>query len=308
MPMEHGERKLRVGVVGAGTWAQEIHVPVLSAHPGVSLVGIWNLHPERARTLAETYATTVFDSYDALLDEVDVVSFVVPPDVQPRLAQKAARSGRHVLLEKPIALALADGKALVESIAQAKVASIVFFTRRFEADVAKVLAAIAEAGNWNSANARFFSGAMRPGTPYTNCVWRQRHGALWDVGPHAISVLLPVLGDVIAVAATREEPEIIRLRLNHVNGGQSDVALCFHAEPAAQGESYIFRSNNNTARVDVAPALRRAAFHNAVEQLLAAVKTGKPSSCDVQFGLRVLRVLVAAEASLRQGGPVPVVA
>ncbi len=297
---------LRVGVAGAGAWAEEIHVPVLSAHPGVSLVGIWNHHPARARTLAEAYATRAFDSYDAMLQAVDVVSFAVPPDAQPRLARKAALSGRHLLLEKPIALTLADGEALVDAIAEANVASIVFFTRRFEAEVAQALAAVAEERMWDSAVARFFSGSMRPGTVYADSVWRQRQGALWDVGPHALSVVMPVLGAVTAVEATREEPKITRLGLTHANGGRSDVALSFHAEPAAQAESYLFRAGGHAARVEVRPALRQAAFRNALEALIAAVTTGAPHGCDVGFGLQVLRVLIAAETSLQRGGPVPV--
>jgi predicted dehydrogenase len=307
-PMVVSSPQLRVGVVGAGAWAGEIHVPVLCAHPGVSLVGIWNHNPQRAKALAEAYSTTAFDSYDAMLEAVDVVSFAVPPDAQPALAQKAALSGRHLLLEKPIAFSLADGEALVDFIAKANVASIVFFTRRFEAEVAKELAAIAEARNWQGATARFFSGAMLPGTPYTNSVWRQRRGALWDIGPHALSVLLPILGNVVAVEAKRQEPKITLLRLTHVNGGQSDVALSFHAEPAAQGESYCFRSGSQTATVDVRPARRRGAFHHAVDALITAAKTGAPHSCDVRFGLRVLQILVAAESSLQRGVAVPVVA
>jgi predicted dehydrogenase len=299
--------RLRVGVVGAGAWAEEVHVPALSAHPEVSVVGIWNHHPLRARRLAEANATAAFDSFDALLRCVDAVSFAVPPGAQPDLAGQAAVAGRHLLLEKPIAFALADGEALVDAIAAAKVASVVFFTRRFEADVANWLAAIAETRDWQSATAQFFTGAMLPGTPYTNSLWRQQRGALWDIGPHAISVLLAVLGDVVAVAATPDEPKITRLRLTHLDGRQSDVALSFHAGRAAQGESYIFRSASRVARLEVAPALRRSAFHHALDALIAAARTGVPHSCDVRFGLRVLRVLVAAEASLRQGVAVPVV-
>jgi len=307
-PMVASSPQVRVGVVGAGAWAEEVHVPTLCAHPGVSLVGIWNHNPPRAKALAEKYSTTAFDSYDAMLEAVDVVSFAVPPDAQPPLAQKAALAERHLVLEKPIAFSLADGEALVGAIAKAKVASVVFFTRRFEAEVAKELAAVAETRNWHGASARFFSGAMLPGTPYTNCAWRQRRGALWDIGPHALSVLLPVMGNVVAVEAMREEPKITLLRLTHDNGGQSDVALSFHAERAAQGESYTFRSDGRSATVAVRPALRRAAFHHAIEALIAAMQTGVPHSCDVRFGMRVLQVLVAAERSLQQGVAVPVVA
>lgn len=299
---------LRVGVAGAGYWAREIHVPVLATHPDVTLVGIWNRTALHAKTLAEAVGTKAFDTYDDMLEAVDAVSFVVAPEAQPDLVMRAVARGRHVLLEKPLALSLPVGEALVASIAEAKVASIVFFTRRFEADVARALTTVAWEQRWHSATARFFSGSMRPGTPFTHCLWRQRLGALWDVGPHALSLLLPVMGDVATVEATREEPRITHLRLVHVDGGQSDVGLSLHAEPADQGEFYEFRDATDMAQLNVAPALRQGAFGHAVDALIVAVKTGVPHECDANFALSVLRVLVAADASLSQGGPMPVVA
>ncbi len=82
-----------------------------------------------------------------------------------------------------------------------------FFTRRFEAEVARELAGVVEAGGWAAVAGGFFSDAMLPGTPYTDCLWRQRRGALWDIGPHALSVLLPAMGDAVQVVATREAPK-----------------------------------------------------------------------------------------------------
>jgi len=299
--------RVRFGMVGTGFWAEDVHLPVLREHAGVDLVGVWGRDAGKAQAVAGRFGAQGFARYEDMLEAVDAVSLAVPPDIQPDLAIRAARARKHLLLEKPLALQPEAARAVAAEVESAGVAAVVFFTRRFEADVANWLAAIAETRDWQSATAQFFTGAMLPGTPYTNSLWRQQRGALWDIGPHAISVLLAVLGDVVAVAATPDEPKITRLRLTHLDGRQSDVALSFHAGRAAQGESYIFRSASRVARLEVAPALRRSAFHHALDALIAAARTGVPHSCDVRFGLRVLRVLVAAEASLRQGVAVPVV-
>ncbi len=58
----------------------------------------------------------------------------------------------------------------------------------------------------------------------------------------------------------------------------------------------------------VRPAVRRGAFHHAIDALIAAMRTGVAHGCDVRFSLRVLRVLVAAESSLQHGVAVPVAA
>jgi hypothetical protein len=297
--------KLRVGLVGTGPWAEEIHLPVLCSHPNASFVGIWDREPSKAKRLAETAGAREFDSYESMLESVDAVSFAVAPNVQPALAKRAASYGRHVLLEKPLALSLSEGESLVAAIAEAGVASVVFFTRRFESKTASALAAIVEERTWVSASARFLSGAMRPGSPYAACKWRQKYGALWDVGPHVVSVLLPVLGDVVTVEASPEEPSITRLRMTHMNGGKSEIVLGVRAEAEQQGESYVFRAGSHVAELDVRldTKVRRGAYAKALEFLVASSKTGLPHACNPNFALAILRILVAAETSLERGAP-----
>lgn len=303
MPVTEPHR-LRVGLVGTGSWAREIHLPVLCSHPNASFVGIWDREASKARWLAESAGSRGFESYESMLESVEAVSFAVAPDAQPALAKKAASCGRHVLLEKPLALSLPEGESLVAAIAEAGVASVVFFTRRFEPKTASVLAAIREERSWVSATARFLSGAMRPGSPYAACQWRQRYGALWDIGPHVVSVLLPVLGDVLTVDAVRDERSTVRLQMIHGNGAQSQIVLGLHAEPEQQGESYVFRADSYVSQLNVRleTKVRREAYARALESLVASSKTGLPHACGPNFALSVLKILVAAETSLERGG------
>ncbi|WP_330555555.1 Gfo/Idh/MocA family protein [Burkholderia multivorans] len=301
---------LRFGIVGGGYWAREIHAPVLVKHRDASLVGIWNRNFERAQEIAAALGVQAFESYEALVDSVDAVSFAIVPDAQPELASIAAQRGRHLLLEKPPALSLTAAQTLINPIVRGRVASVVFVSRRFDPALAQRIAAIAEKGNWDRADARFLSGALLPGTPYTGSGWRNEQGALWDLGPHALSVLLPVLGDVVGVEASREEPREIHVRLVHASGARSQFALGLHAEPSRQGESYVFcGADGAVERLDVQlrGALNRVAFGNAVEALVNAARTGRSHPCDAHYGLRMLRILAAAENSLESGNLVPIV-
>ena len=74
------------------------------------------------------------------------MTFAVPPDVQAEIATRAAARGRHLLLEKPIATSVADALQLERAVADAGVASVVFFTRRFVPDTVAWLARAAEVG------------------------------------------------------------------------------------------------------------------------------------------------------------------
>jgi predicted dehydrogenase len=297
--------KLRVGLVGTGPWAEEIHLPILCSHPNASFAGIWDRKTSKAKRLAEAVGARGFESYESMLESVDAVSFAVAPNAQPGLAKKAASYGRHVLLEKPLALSLPEGESLAAAITEAKVASVVMFTRRFEPKTASALAAVAEERTWLNANARFLSGAMRPGSPYAACEWRHRYGALWDVGPHVLSVLLPVLGDVATTAASTDERNTIQLRMTHINGAESEIAMSLFAEPEQQGESYVFRAGSHVSRLNVRleTKVRREAYAKALESLIASSKTGLPHACNPNFALSIVKILVAAETSLERGAP-----
>jgi predicted dehydrogenase len=299
---------LRFGIVGAGHWAREIHAAVLTDHPYAQLVGVWNRDVARAESMAADHGIKAFKTYDDLLDEVDAVSFAVAPDVQAELATQAAKRGRHLLLEKPLSLSPAAAEQLVYTIKQHKVASVVFLSRCFEPSWVEKFAAISTKDRWMGADAHFLSGALRPGTPYSNSGWRQEHGALWDLGPHVLSVLLPILGGVAAVRCTHEEPMLTRLQLVHASGKHSEMLLGLHAEPERAGEAYVLHGIQGAERLDVElpPAARKSAFSAAVRAVAIAARGGPAHTCNAAFGLKLQRVLAAAEKSLESESFVPI--
>src|ERR1035438_1568102 len=64
--------------------------------------------------------------------DVDAVAFAVPPDVQAKLAVRAATRGCHLLMDKPVAFTSQDAERVVEAVDRAGVRSLVFLTSRFE--------------------------------------------------------------------------------------------------------------------------------------------------------------------------------
>src|SRR5439155_13758261 len=99
---------LRFGLVGTGYWARIAHAPALAATEGIELAAVWGRDPGAAAALAAEHGATSVDDIDALLAAVDGVAFAVPPDVQAPIAAAAARAGKHLMLEKPIAIAEAE--------------------------------------------------------------------------------------------------------------------------------------------------------------------------------------------------------
>src|SRR4051812_42105678 len=117
---------MRFGLVGTGPWATMTHGPGLAAASGVDLVGVWGRSPDSARSLAERLGTAPYDTYEGLLTDVDAVAFAVPPTAQAELALTAARAGKHLLLDKPVALDVGAAHRLRDAAADAGVASVVF--------------------------------------------------------------------------------------------------------------------------------------------------------------------------------------
>ncbi|MEU4568136.1 Gfo/Idh/MocA family oxidoreductase [Micromonospora sp. NPDC023956] len=289
---------LRFGLFGTGHWAAQTHAAALSAHPRAELAGVWGRNPERAAALASRHGVPAYDEVDALIEAVDAIAVALPPDVQAEIAVRAATAGRHLLLDKPVALDLADADRVVAAAEQSGVASIVFFTQRFRPNVVGFLGATAAAGGWHHARVTLFSSIFELASPYADSTWRRQHGALWDIGPHALSMVLPVLGPVSRVTATDGPRGLVHLLLTHQGGATSSLSLTLDAPSEAVTQEVVFFGENGVATVPPGNDRPVAAFGLAIDQLLGQVDTGtRDHHCDVRFGREVVAVLAAAERS-----------
>jgi predicted dehydrogenase len=300
---------LRFGLFGTGHWAAETHAAALAAHPGARLVGVWGRDPAKAAALADRHQVPAFDDMDALVEAADAVAVAVPPDVQAEIAVRAALAGRHLLLDKPLALTLADADRVVAAAQQSGVASIVFFTGRFHPNVAGFIAAAAAGGGWHGARVTLFASIFQPGNPYGGSAWRRDRGGLWDVGPHALAVLLPVLGRVSRVAALAGPRDTTHLLLAHDGGAASTVSLSLDAPPAAVLSDFVFFGEEGVQELPTRNGSAVDALILAIDQLLAEVDSAtRDHRCDVRFGREVVAVLAAAETARAEGRTVTVAA
>ncbi|MGW1596917.1 Gfo/Idh/MocA family protein [Streptomyces sp. NPDC002343] len=290
---------MRIGLLGTGPWARATYAPALAEHTGLEFTGVWGRRPEAAAELAERYGVAAYADVDALLADVDAVAVALPPSVQAELAVRAAGAGRHLLLDKPLAVSAAGGRAVAEAVERSGVASVVFFTTRFQKEPEAWIEEQAARTRWFTARAHWLGAVFTGDSPFAASPWRREKGALWDVGPHALSVLLPVLGDVRKVAAAARGPaDTVHLVLDHATGASSSLTLSLTAPPAAAGAEVELRGE---AGVSVMPGSSQgavAALGRAADALVRAARTGRPHSCDAAFGLRVTEILAAAEDRL----------
>jgi predicted dehydrogenase len=288
---------MRFGVLGTGFWASEVHATSLAGHPRAELVGVWGRDLAKAKAVGARFDVPGTDDVDALLADVDAVSFALPPDVQAPLAERAAAAGKHLLLEKPVALSVAAADRVVDAVTASGVASVVFFTNRFRTATSTWLE---QAARTSLAGGSVTWLGRLAGSPF-DTPWRREHGALWDIGPHALSLLVPALGPVTAVQAGGGRGDTVHLVCSHAGDRASTVTVSSTAAELAAGiETWV---HGDAGRLVLLPESGTAveAHQVAVDELQAAALTGGAHPCDAAFGRDVVRVLAAAQRALQTG-------
>lgn len=329
---------LRFGLLGTGYWAAETQGAGLDGHPDAEFVGVWGRDPAKTEALARRYRVRPFADPDDLLAAVDAVAVALPPDIQAPLAIRAAQAGRHLLLDKPVALDRETADRLLDAVRRAGVASLVFVTNRYRPEIEAFVGAAAAAGGWSGAQVTMLSSIFAPDGPYASSPWRRRWGGLWDVGPHALSILLPVLGPVVEVTAVHAPHDTVHAILRHDSGSHdtgnhdsgnhesgnhesgdhdrgdhesgshdrgpvSTMAVTVNAPPAVSIQSTTFFGESGAVSLPVPELPSVDAFRAAVARLAGNVARGVPDDpLDVRSGRDMVAILAAVQASADGGG------
>jgi predicted dehydrogenase len=104
---------IRIGLIGAGVMARD-HARALVGVPGSQVVAVADPITERAAEVASLHGAQVYADYHDLLDSVDAVWICTPPFLHREQAETCAAAGKHLFVEKPIALTVVDGQAIIE--------------------------------------------------------------------------------------------------------------------------------------------------------------------------------------------------
>jgi predicted dehydrogenase len=284
--------RLRVGLVGGGSWAKDVHAPSIAAHRDFELAGVWTRRPEVAAEVAAAHGSTAFDSVGSLIDAVDVVALSVPPVVQADVAIAAARAGRHVILEKPLAESAGAAGAVADAVDAAGVASITMLTFRFAPETRRWLDDVAAGGPWSGGGGRWLSGGLLGGK-YAGSAWRQRHGSILDIGPHAFDLLDAALGPIVEVrAATASEPDLWHAIFGHRDGAISAATLSMRL--AIDPSVLEFDVYGSGGRLTLSP--RQTApprcFAALLDELATMITSGTTTHpCDVHRGVHLQRII-----------------
>ncbi|HEY1573232.1 MAG TPA: Gfo/Idh/MocA family oxidoreductase [Pseudonocardiaceae bacterium] len=338
--MRTGER-LGLAVIGAGYWGPNL-VRTAQLTDAFHLEYLCDLDVDRARSVLGRYSTvrTTASLAEVLADpRVAAVAVATPAATHLPVARAALEAGKHVLVEKPLAATLDDGRDLVELADSGGLALMLDHTYCYTPAVAHLRELVRGGG----------IGAVQ----YVDSV-RINLGivqsdvdVLWDLAPHDLSIFFSVLPEdvvPVSVAAHGSDPigagrvcvahltlvlsngAIAHVHVNWLSptkirtmviGGSTHTVVWDDLNPS-QRLSIYDRGVDTTATAEdsrtralvsyrlgdmVAPALpEREALREVMAEFASAITQGRRPLTDGWSGIRVLAVLEAASASLKHGG------
>jgi predicted dehydrogenase len=282
---------VKVGLVGAGPWARAVHARILAAGPETELTSVWARRPEAARETAAFHGAGVASTFEELLDGCEAVAFAVPPDVQAELATRAAKAGKALLLEKPLALDLASAQRLADAVETAGVVSQLVLTNRYHPRTRRFLDA-ARSLDVIGARSCCLTGAFLGGDFATP--WRLEHGALLDLGPHVLDLLDAAVGPITEVRGAGDPRSWVELTCEHASGAVSQASLSGSVD-LKHGIMRIELFGRHPELVYDGAALDHEESWPVLRREFAtAVRTGRSGELDAHRGLYLQNLMAQA--------------
>ena len=252
--------KLRVGIIGAGNIAQNAHLPVYQERKDVEVVAIadWNL--ERAQEAAKKFHIPhAYQNVEELLaaEEIDYVDICVWNRSHAPVAIAAARAGKHILCEKPMAIDLEDALKMEAAIRKAGVQFMLAVPTRYSAE-AQLLNQMRKEGKLGDIYYAKTANVRRRGTPIGWFTDTQKSGGgpVIDIGVHCIDRTWYLMGrprPVRVSASTAYQIGNFKTKgVNRWTAMDSDVTA-FDTEDSAAG--VIHFENGATMLFEVSWAL-----------------------------------------------------
>jgi predicted dehydrogenase len=235
---------LRVALAGYGVAGANFHAPLIAATDGLVLHAVVTRDPERRAQLAARHPGAVaVDGLAEVVADVDLVVVASPNRFHVELAQLALDAGKHVVVDKPLAVTSAQARGLAAQAEAAGVVLTAFHNRRWDDDFLTLRRVLGEGqlGQVLRLESRF--DRWRP--QIKEGVWREEGdpadggGFLLDLGSHLVDQAVQLLGPVRTVYAeldVRRPGAVVEddvfVALAHERGARSHLWAGAHAADA----------------------------------------------------------------------------
>ncbi|HEY6863750.1 MAG TPA: Gfo/Idh/MocA family oxidoreductase, partial [Burkholderiales bacterium] len=238
---------VRVACIGMGWWS-DVLADAMVRSGKLRIVSCYTRSEDKRRAFAAKYNCTAAPSYDAVLADrsIEAVVNTTPNNAHLETTRAAARAGKHVFLDKPIANTVSEGREIARACREAGVVLALGYQRRRESHFRWMKAKI-EAGEFGRlVNAEANISRDRLGK-IDLASWRYTAegmpgGVMLQIGIHYTDVLAYLMGPIVAVSARSaqlvlpgDNPDVASLVLEHESGALSTL----NASYASASEYYL---------------------------------------------------------------------
>ena len=255
-------RKIRNAVIGCGRISKNHFGAIEKHHDNMELAAICDNNPETLAVHAEKYRVPAFSNLTELLENADsdLVTICTPCGLHPQMVMEAARAGRHVMTEKPMATRWQDGLAMIHACDEANRRLFVIKQNRRNATLQLLKRAVEEKrfGKIYMVHLNVFW--TRPQEYYDSAKWRgtweMDGGAFMNQASHYVDLLEWLIGpvsDVQAMTGTLarnievEDTGVLNVRWR--NGALGSMAVTMLTYPKNLEGSITIIGEKGTARV-----------------------------------------------------------
>lgn len=265
------ERRVGVALVGYGYAGRTFHASLITADPALDLCAVVSSRVDEVRRDLPDVA--VHADIEAVLADpaIELVVVATPNDTHAPLSIAALRAGKHVVVDKPFALDMAEAREMIATAERARRHLVVFHNRRWDSDFLTIRAAI-DAGAIG--DVRHFESHFDRFRAEVRDRWRERDalgaGVWFDLGPHLIDQALLLFGlpDGVMASLARQREGAVIDDWAHVVLTYGERRVILHAGSLVAGGTHRFVAHGTGGSIIKAQADRQEA------QLVAGMRPG----------------------------------
>jgi glucose-fructose oxidoreductase len=335
-------RKLGYAVLGLGYYATQIIMPRFAECEHSRLVALVSGTPEKLKRFGDQYgvpesARYSYETFDRIADnpDVDIVYVITPNSLHRTFTERAAKTGKHVMCEKPMATTAADCEAMIAACEAAGRKLMIGYRSRFQAHNIEAIKLIRD-GSIGPVRTVVADHGFTIGDPTQ---WRLKKalsggGSLMDIGIYSLNATRYLTGEepvaVNAMESTdrsnprfKEVEDIINFQLLFPSGATANCVSAYSAncnryrvtgpkgwieiDPATsyQGQAMRAQLNGQTGPREPAPAAK-SQFAGQLDHFSECILGGREPIVSGQEGLKDLRLIEAIYRAAREGRTVRV--
>ena len=323
---------MKVASIGLGWWS-DVLADAIQRSGKLKIVACFSGTEEKRNAFARKYGCKAVPSYEEILNDknIEAVINTTPNNAHLETTAAAARAGKHVFLDKPIANTVADGRAITAACRAAGVVLAIGYQRRRESQFRWVRGQIEAGAFGRLVNAEANISRDRAGKIDLGS-WRYQAqgmpgGVMLQIGIHYTDVLEYLVGPVTAVSARLaqlvlpgDNPDVASLVLEHENGALSTL----NASYASASEYYVMNIYGKEAtayydlqqglrflkrgdtKSEIVSTLKNDAIVDELEEFAAAVRGEAKPEMDGERATASLAVIRAGILSAKEGRRVTV--